>query len=139
VNRALGREVRLENSYEWLTKGELVQAAASAAGISQIEKVIPHTFSCARANGHFFRGGSAYLNCGICVACMTRRGSIRTAELDDSSEYLIDRLQGARESSSSLNEATTSRSSGHSQDGGQARQPWPQWGRSRTGSTTKER
>lgn len=95
VNRALGLEVRLENPYEWLTKGELVQAAASAAGISHIEKIIPHTFSCARANGHFFRGGSAYLNCGICVACMTRRGSIRTAELDDSSEYLIDRLQGS--------------------------------------------
>ncbi len=98
LNVSLGLDVRLENPYEDMTKGELVGAAAHAIGTHELEAIIPHTFSCATSNGHFFRGGSAFLNCGICVACMTRRGSVRAAELIDHSEYLIDRLQGdARE------------------------------------------
>jgi hypothetical protein len=71
-----------------------VKAAAARVGSHELEEIVPHTFSCARANGHFFHGGSAYLNCGICVACMTRRGSVRGAGLADRSEYLVDRLGG---------------------------------------------
>jgi hypothetical protein len=94
VNRALGLDVRLQNPYEWLTKGDLVSAAAQHVGRSLLESVVPHTFSCARANGQFFRGGHAFLNCGICVSCMTRRGAVRAAGLTDNTEYLLDRLEG---------------------------------------------
>lgn len=94
INEQLGLAVRLENPYLWMTKSELIAAAAAGAGSEALETIIPHTFSCARANGHFFQGGSAYLNCGICVACMTRRGSVRGAGLEDRSEYLVDRLEG---------------------------------------------
>jgi 7-cyano-7-deazaguanine synthase in queuosine biosynthesis len=95
INAALGLDVRLENPYEQMTKGELVETAANAIGRKALEGIIPHTYSCATSNGHFFKGGSAFLNCGVCVACMTRRGSIREAKLVDQSEYLIDRLQGS--------------------------------------------
>jgi 7-cyano-7-deazaguanine synthase in queuosine biosynthesis len=94
INQSLGLPVQLVNPYQWMTKGELVRAAASAVGSGQLEGIIPHTFSCARGYGNFFSGGSANVNCGICVACMTRRGSVRAASLEDRSEYLVDRLTG---------------------------------------------
>jgi len=94
INQRLGLPARLANPYQWMTKGDLVRATAAVSGADRLEEVIPHTFSCARANGHFFQGGSAFLNCGVCIACMTRRGSVRTAGLDDRTEYLVDRLKG---------------------------------------------
>jgi 7-cyano-7-deazaguanine synthase in queuosine biosynthesis len=94
INQCLGLPVILDNPYRWMTKGDLVSAAAAASGSDVLEDIIPHTFSCARANGHFFEGGSAFLNCGVCVACMTRRGSVRAAGLEDRTEYLVDRLAG---------------------------------------------
>jgi hypothetical protein len=93
VNELLGLDVKITNPYEWVTKGELLQQTASIIGREMLEEFIPHTFSCARGNNQFFRGGSAYQNCGVCVSCMTRRGAIRSSGLIDRTGYTVDLLQ----------------------------------------------
>lgn len=84
--------VAIANPYQWLTKGELIKRAAEAVGTDRLEEIIPHTFSCATGNTQFFKGGSAFQNCGVCVACMTRRGAIRMSGLVDKTDYTIDNL-----------------------------------------------
>lgn len=94
INRALGIDVEVANPYQWMTKGELVRLVVERVGHERMREIIPHTFSCARGNGHFFKGGNAQANCGVCVACMVRRGAIRTVLTTDPTEYLCDRLTG---------------------------------------------
>lgn len=53
------------------------------------------TLSCAKLDGRTYKGGNPNHNCGLCVACLTRRGSIMAAGLDDSSRYLLTDLTGA--------------------------------------------
>jgi hypothetical protein len=93
-----GLSVSIGNPYSDLTKGDLVRRAADSVGDGIIEEVIPRTLSCSKGFGNFFRGGDANKNCGACVACMTRRGSILSAGLSDRTDYLVTRLAGdARE------------------------------------------
>lgn len=92
INNRLGIGVTIANPYQWLTKGELIKRAAEAIGTDRLEEIIPHTFSCATGNTQFFKGGSASQNCGVCVACMTRRGAIRISGLVDKTDYTIDKL-----------------------------------------------
>jgi 7-cyano-7-deazaguanine synthase in queuosine biosynthesis len=92
VNIALDLGVTIQNPYEWLTKGDLIHQTAEAVGTDRLEEIVPHTFSCATANTQFFKGGSAFRNCGVCVACMTRRGGIRAAGLPDHTQYTVDYL-----------------------------------------------
>lgn len=80
----------IENPYQWMTKGQLLARAATAVGTDRLESLIPITYSCAKANTQFYKGGSFNMNCGICVACLTRRGAIRAAGLPDRTTYLID-------------------------------------------------
>lgn len=94
IVRTLGLDVRFENPFEWRTKSQVIRLAAGATGTAWLRKAIPDTYSCATQNTQWYRGGDPNLNCGICVACMTRRGAIRTARLVDHSEYIVDRLVG---------------------------------------------
>jgi 7-cyano-7-deazaguanine synthase in queuosine biosynthesis len=92
VIELLGIGVTVANPYQWLTKGELIKRTAEIVGSDRLEDMIPHTFSCATGNTQFFKGGSAFQNCGVCVACMTRRGAIRMSGLVDKTEYTIDNV-----------------------------------------------
>lgn len=86
-------DVRVVNPYESITKGELVRQA-SAVAPSHFEDGIAATLSCAKLDGHWYRGGNSNLNCGLCFACIVRRSSILSAGLTDRTTYLCDVLQG---------------------------------------------
>lgn len=92
-----GLGVTLVNPYETLTKGELVEAAASAArtaGLSNFASALAGTQSCAKADGRFY-GGSPLDNCGLCFACVVRRGGVIHAVGSDPTRYLCDTLRKA--------------------------------------------
>jgi 7-cyano-7-deazaguanine synthase in queuosine biosynthesis len=86
----VGIQVRVENPYQWLTKGELVAAAAPhlpnfAAGAAE-------TLSCAKLDGARIKGGNAHYHCGLCFACIVRRGAMLAAGVPDQTPYLINTL-----------------------------------------------
>ncbi len=87
-----GIDAQLVNPYEWQTKGELVSAAA-AASTTFIDGVAT-TLSCAKLDGRTYKGGNPNRNCGLCVACLTRRASIRAAGIEDKTPYLATTLTG---------------------------------------------
>lgn len=87
-----GIDAQLVNPYEWQTKGELVFAAA-AASTTFIDGVAT-TLSCAKLDGRTYKGGNPNRNCGLCVACLTRRASIRAAGIEDKTPYLATTLTG---------------------------------------------
>lgn len=88
-----GIEIRLVNPYEWQTKGELVSAAAAAS--PTFVDGVATTLSCAKLDGRTYKGGNPNRNCGLCVACLTRRASIRAAGIEDKTPYLASTLTGA--------------------------------------------
>jgi hypothetical protein len=93
----LGLAVQVANPHAWQTKGELVRAAVDAAaeaGGRDVAAGIAGTLSCAKLDGHRYKGGNPGLNCGLCVACLVRRAAIRAAGVPDHTAYLVDRLTG---------------------------------------------
>jgi 7-cyano-7-deazaguanine synthase in queuosine biosynthesis len=88
-----GIGVKLVNPYEWHTKGELVRAAAGAC--PAFADGLVRTLSCAKLDGRTYKGGNPNRNCGLCVACLTRRASIRAAGIEDKTPYLATTLTGA--------------------------------------------
>ncbi|MHB9149816.1 MAG: hypothetical protein ACYC33_07025 [Thermoleophilia bacterium] len=95
--------VQASNPFGWMTKGELVAAAAAAEG-SLVEGV-PLTLSCGKLDGRLYRGGNPNCHCGWCVACLTRRGALLSAGLPDRTQYLFD-LLGSGEASRLLRQRT---------------------------------
>jgi len=89
---AASMAVTLVNPYELYTKGELVAAARQAAtAMADFDKGLAATQSCAKADGRFF-GGSPSDNCGLCFACIVRRGGTISAVGSDPTTYLVDSL-----------------------------------------------
>jgi hypothetical protein len=89
----LGVAIDVANPHGWLTKGELVRAAAQTGG-ADFPAGVAGTLSCAKLDGRLYGGGHPGLNCGLCVACLVRRAAIQAAGIPDRTEYLIDRLTG---------------------------------------------
>lgn len=87
-----GIGIRLANPYEWQTKGELVSAAAAAC--PTFADGAATTLSCAKLDGRTYKGGNPNRNCGLCIACLTRRASIRAAGIEDRTPYLATTLTG---------------------------------------------
>ncbi|MBE0418389.1 MAG: hypothetical protein IBX63_11575 [Coriobacteriia bacterium] len=90
VLNALGLEVHLQNPYELVTKGELVALANRNSSFSE---GVPFTLSCGKMDGRLYRGGNPNYNCGLCVACLTRRGSLLAAGVLDETQYLMDTVK----------------------------------------------
>ena len=90
---AAGIAVSIENPYEWHTKGELVKAAVDA--VATLPDGLMLTLSCAKLDGRTYKGGNPNVNCGLCVACLTRRAAVRAAGLDDKTPYLSSTLVGS--------------------------------------------
>lgn len=88
-----GIGVNLVNPYDWHTKGELVRAAEGAC--PAFADGLITTLSCAKLDGRTYKGGNPNRNCGLCVACLTRRASIRAAGIEDKTPYLATTLTGA--------------------------------------------
>lgn len=96
----LGVAIDVANPHGWLTKGELVRAAAQTgaadfpSGAADFPAGVADTLSCAKLDGRLYSGGHPGLNCGLCVACLVRRAAIQAAGIPDRTAYLMDRLTG---------------------------------------------
>ncbi|MEU6674544.1 hypothetical protein [Streptomyces sp. NPDC046925] len=86
--------VRISNPYLQATKGELLARAHERVGDSLLSAAA-RTLSCGKLDGARYKGGNANLNCGLCVACLVRRGSFTTGSYRDSTTYLVHHLKGA--------------------------------------------
>jgi hypothetical protein len=88
----LGVGVHLSNPHHSQSKGELL-AAARSKGIAGFSSLIAETLSCSKLDGGLgYEGGSPNVNCGLCIACLVRRGAFIGAGVDDPTEYLLDRV-----------------------------------------------
>ncbi len=91
----LGLSVVLENPYGGVTKGTLLRTAYDAAG-KRGEKMLSmaaETISCSKLDGGLgYAGGSPNVNCGLCIACLVRRGAFIGAGLPDATDYLLERV-----------------------------------------------
>lgn len=90
---ALGIGVTVTNPYANLTKGELLLRAAANAPDGFLAETAT-TLSCAKLDSGRFKGGNPNLNCGLCYACLVRRGAYIGADMTDPTEYLCERLTG---------------------------------------------
>lgn len=88
--RATGIDVVIENPHELLTKGELIDAAAAVA--DGLVDGAALTLSCAKLDGNYLKGGNANHNCGLCVACLTRRAGLYVSSIEDKTPYLCETL-----------------------------------------------
>jgi 7-cyano-7-deazaguanine synthase in queuosine biosynthesis len=98
LHRLLGllglAHISIENPYRAETKGSLIALATPELTSSRWQPAVASSLSCAKLDGHRFKGGSPTTNCGLCVACAVRRGAFAAAGIDDPSEYGINRLVG---------------------------------------------
>ena len=85
--------IRVSNPHAELTKGELV-AAALRPRSAEDRELAAVTLSCAKPNAGRPRGGNPNLNCGLCIACLVRRGAFIAANRRDETTYLVDVLNG---------------------------------------------
>lgn len=82
---SLGIDVTVQNPHEWQTKGEIIASAASMTpGFSE---GVATTLSCSKLDARFCKANPTW-NCGLCIACMVRRGAILGAGLKDETEYV---------------------------------------------------
>lgn len=88
-------DVLMRNPYETLTKGELVARANRSIPIAD---GVPMTLSCGKLDGHFYKGGNPNHHCGLCVACLTRRGAILASGVRDDTPYLFETLDAGQRS-----------------------------------------
>lgn len=95
---ALDLDVNVINPHFALTKGEILSEVARQRGVDAVEGLVRGSLSCAKLLGHRFKGGNPNIGCGTCIACMTRRGAVRSALGHDPTEYLYERLYSARKS-----------------------------------------
>lgn len=84
-------QVRVTNPHHDLTKGELL--AVAMPDRSEADQMLAaSTVSCAKLNAGRPPGGDANTHCGLCVACLVRRGAFLWAGLPDRTEYLTAKL-----------------------------------------------
>lgn len=91
----LGLGVVLENPYGTATKGVMLRTAFEAAGAggADVLSMASDTISCSKLDGGLgYTGGSPNVNCGLCIACLVRRGAFIGASLNDATDYLLDRV-----------------------------------------------
>jgi 7-cyano-7-deazaguanine synthase in queuosine biosynthesis len=90
--------IAVHNPYGHMTKGELVAAALRPRSADD-RHLAAVTLSCAKPNAGRPKGGNPNLNCGLCIACLVRRGAFLAANRHDETTYLIDTLTGDAKSS----------------------------------------
>lgn len=101
INALIGEldlNVVLENPYGTVTKGALLRTAYNAAGKrgDTMLSMAAQTISCSKLDGGLgYAGGSPNVNCGLCIACLVRRGAFIGAGLTDTTDYLLDRVTPA--------------------------------------------
>ena len=83
---------RLENPHAMQTKGQML-SHAHGLGWVEFSQLVANTLSCSKLDGGLgYAGGDPNLNCGLCIACLVRRGAFVGAGLTDPTPYLLDRV-----------------------------------------------
>jgi 7-cyano-7-deazaguanine synthase in queuosine biosynthesis len=98
VNRTidqLGLDVHATNPFQDLTKGEAMRRVADADPPEGWLDAAAATLSCSKLDGGRIQGGNPNHNCGLCVACLVRRGTFIAAHEADHTPYLVNSLAGA--------------------------------------------
>lgn len=93
----VGLDITVRNPYELVTKGHMLLRAAAAAeanGVSSFRNITGASLSCAKLDSGRYKGGNPNLNCGLCIACLVRRGSYTAADIADPTQYASQRLAG---------------------------------------------
>ena len=91
---AVGIDVRVSNPFETRTKGEMVAEVAETYGDDGIRAMM-RTSSCAKPDLREYVGKQ----CGVCYACIVRRGAFHAAGINDTTPYVEPTLTGRRRSS----------------------------------------
>lgn len=92
--QSLNLAVAVANPFAAHTKGEEMRLVADTHPPSGWDRVAGLTVSCSKLDGARIKGGNSTLNCGLCYACVTRRGAFIAAGVDDPTIYLSDELTG---------------------------------------------
>lgn len=86
--------ITVTNPFAAYTKGEEMRLVADNRPPTGWDRVAALTVSCSKLDGARIKGGNPTLNCGLCYACITRRGAFAAADIPDTSIYLSDQLAG---------------------------------------------
>lgn len=86
--------VQVTNPHAALTKGELL-ALAMPDRTAADQELAATTVSCAKLNAGRPKGGDAHTQCGLCIACLVRRGAFAGARLPDRTRHLTATLPPA--------------------------------------------
>ncbi|MFF2622996.1 queuosine biosynthesis protein queC [Oerskovia jenensis] len=84
--------VEVANPFADYTKGEEMRLVAGTHPPTGWEHIAGLTVSCSKLDGARIKGGNSTLNCGLCYACVTRRGAFIAAGVTDRTIYLVDTL-----------------------------------------------
>ena len=71
--------VRLENPYQYKTKGEMIRTCTDQALLQENASI---SISCGRYARH------GYKHCGRCVPCLIRRAAFHASDIPDNTEYV---------------------------------------------------
>ncbi|SMX87674.1 7-cyano-7-deazaguanine synthase (queuosine biosynthesis) [Brevibacterium aurantiacum] len=92
--RALGLTTAVTNPFASYTKGEEMRLVADSHPPAGWDRVAGLTVSCSKLDGARIKGGNSTLNCGLCYACVTRRGAFIGAGIADPTIYLSNEFSG---------------------------------------------
>jgi hypothetical protein len=92
---SLGIGVELINPFETMTKGEVLEQVAGLTLPAGWLETSWLTISCSKLDGGRIPGGDPNLNCGLCVACLVRRGTYIRAQRPDQTRYLVNEMSGS--------------------------------------------
>ncbi len=92
--KTLGLAITVANPFAEYTKGEEMRMVADSHPPTGWDHIAGLTVSCSKLDGARIKGGNSTLNCGLCYACVTRRGAFIAAGVDDPTIYLSDELSG---------------------------------------------
>jgi hypothetical protein len=83
----LGIDVALVTPFAAQTKGEVMIDAAKHHDIGDLERLFAETHSCAKSNVQWERVPPR-THCGVCFACLVRRGGFIKAGITDNTPYI---------------------------------------------------
>ncbi|MFS2282056.1 queuosine biosynthesis protein queC [Microbacterium sp. OR21] len=92
--QSLDLSLAVTNPFAAYTKGEEMRLVADSRPASGWDRIAGFTVSCSKLDGARIKGGDSTLNCGLCYACVTRRGAFIAAGIKDSTIYLSNELTG---------------------------------------------
>ena len=91
--RLVGIEVQLEVPFKTLTKGEAFRLVADRYDRTCASLLLSATHSCAKPNRRE-TGIPPMMHCGVCYACLVRRGAFLASGIEDQTPYREQSLSG---------------------------------------------